>query len=306
MGMQTSPTPSIRRCGTLVAQSTGEDTDLPSQGFSMLVTRLGGIFVFAIERFKMMNKIIKIIAIVLFALVAANVLFGIVLHTNVFGAVPALTPSFIAFAFVVLFIFSDDPRKKANSDGENDGREDEIVASILENDGFFSKEEFKAHAVTVLGAVHKSISARDITHAEQYINTSYSRTLASAIALHKKKHKTVHYDNTSVCGVRIVDYYISKNTEFLTVIIDERLNEYTTDDATGNIISGSESEEVKKSYKLTFTKNCDSDATNDTTHCPNCGAYIGQSGGDKCEYCYSRLHTTKNDRLLSSYGLAGK
>lgn len=254
----------------------------------------------------MMNRIIKVIAFVLFALVAANVFFGIALRTNVFGAVPALTPSFIAFAFIVLFIFSDDSRKKADSDVEDDGREDEIVASVLENDGFFSKEEFKAYAVAVLGAVHKSISERNIAYATQYISTSYSHTLASVIALHKKKRKTVHYDNASVCGVRITDYHILKNTEYLTVIIDEQLNEYTTEDVTGNVISGSKSEKVKKLYKLTFAKKCDSDTANDTTHCPSCGAYIGEGKGDKCEYCDSRLHAAKSDRLLSSYGLAGR
>lgn len=255
---------------------------------------------------KMINRIIKIIATVLFVLIAVNVLYGIVFHSSFIGTVPAVAPVFAAFAFVVLFFFSRDSREEKGGDGEDSGDEDGIVASVLENDGLFSKEEFKAYAVTVLCAVHKSISERDIAHATQYINASYSRTLASAVALHKKKHKTVHYDNASVCGVRLADYYIYKSTEYLTVIVDERLNEYTTDDVTGNIVSGSKLEEVKKSYKLIFAKNCDPNAANDTTHCPNCGAYIGEYGGDKCEYCDSRLHNAKNDRLLSSYGLAGK
>ena len=84
---------------------------------------------------------------------------------------------------------------------------------------------------------------------------------------------------------------------------DCRITDYTTDDRTGNIVSGSNTRELFMVYDWKMMRQKDKKTLNQPSvtqiSCPNCGAPLDINHSGKCPYCGTVVTVKDHDWALS-------
>jgi len=115
--------------------------------------------------------------------------------------------------------------------------------------------------------------------------------------------QTNHVDRIAVLETRIVRYAVEGDNDVLVVRLSTRITDYTTDDRTGAIVSGSTSRELFMVYdwKLTRQKDKKTLVQPSVTQisCPNCGAPLDINHTGKCPYCGTVVTLSDHDWALS-------
>ena len=115
--------------------------------------------------------------------------------------------------------------------------------------------------------------------------------------------QTNHVERIAVLETRIVRYAVEGDNDVLVVRVSTRITDYTTDDRTGAVISGSQTRELFMVYdwKLTRQKDKKTLAQPSVTQisCPNCGAPLNINHTGKCPYCGTVITLSDHDWALS-------
>ena len=116
--------------------------------------------------------------------------------------------------------------------------------------------------------------------------------------------QTNHVERIAVLETRIVRYAVEGDNDVLVVRVSTRITDYTTDDRTGAVISGSTTRELFMVYdwKLTRQKDKKTLAQPSVTQisCPNCGAPLDINHTGKCPYCGTVVTLSDHDWALSA------
>ena len=120
----------------------------------------------------------------------------------------------------------------------------------------------------------------------------------------KRNGQTNYVERIAVLGTRIVGYHADKVNDNLVIELRTRITDYTVNDETGAVISGSKTAEKFMTYEWTLIRSVDK-ATGDKEdmsdpHCPNCGAPIAINHSAKCEYCGQVLTVDDYDWTISA------
>lgn len=120
----------------------------------------------------------------------------------------------------------------------------------------------------------------------------------------KRNGQTNYVERIAVLGTRIVGYYADKVNDNLVIELRTRITDYTVNDATGAVVSGSKTAEKFMTYEWTLVRSLEK-ATGDKEdmsdpHCPNCGAPIAINHSAKCEYCGQVLTADDYDWTISA------
>ncbi len=115
--------------------------------------------------------------------------------------------------------------------------------------------------------------------------------------------QTNHVERIAVLETRIVRYAVEGDNDVLVVRLSTRITDYTTDDRTGSIVSGSTTRELFMVYdwKLTRQKDKKTLVQPSVTQisCPNCGAPLDINHTGKCPYCGTVVTLSDHDWALS-------
>ena len=119
----------------------------------------------------------------------------------------------------------------------------------------------------------------------------------------KRNGQTNYVERISVLGARIVGYYQDKVNDNLVVELRTRIVDYTVNDATGAVVSGSKTAEKFMTYEWTLIRSIEqaTKEKDDVTglHCPNCGAPLNVNHSAKCEYCGQVITVDEYDWVIS-------
>lgn len=120
----------------------------------------------------------------------------------------------------------------------------------------------------------------------------------------RRNHRTNYVERIAVLGCRIVGYYQDKNNDNLMVEVRTRIVDYTVDDETGKVVSGSKTAEKFMTYEWTLIRSKDrvtpdKDAVHEI-HCPNCGAPLSINHSVQCEYCGQVVTVNDYDWVISA------
>ena len=91
--------------------------------------------------------------------------------------------------------------------------------------------------------------------------------------------------------------------------LTSRICDYTTDDTTGEVVSGDKHRELFMTYEWTMVRAQSAKTKSEAgaKACPNCGAPLDNNASTKCPYCGSIIKGTDYDWTLASIrGLSQK
>ncbi len=130
--------------------------------------------------------------------------------------------------------------------------------------------------------------------------SQFERQLNALIA----RGQTNFVDRIAVLGCRIVGYAQDNVNDSLIVELRTRIVDYTVEDATGTLVSGSKTAEKFMTYEWTLIRSKDR-VTPDKeamkeVHCPNCGAAIAINHSGQCEYCGQVITLNDYDWVISA------
>lgn len=115
--------------------------------------------------------------------------------------------------------------------------------------------------------------------------------------------QTNHVERIAVLDSRIVRYAVEGDNDVLVVRLSTRICDYTTDDRTGQVVSGSQTRELFMTYdwKLMRQKDQVTPEQEGMTHinCSNCGAPLEINHSGQCPYCGTVITLKDHDWALS-------
>ena len=141
-----------------------------------------------------------------------------------------------------------------------------------------------------------------LNYSGMLFNKGNTRTPFSTMIANRAK-QTNHVDRIAVLETRIVRYAVEADNDVLVVRLSSRITDYTTDDRTGNIVSGSTSRELFMVYDWKLIRQKDKKTLNQPSvtqiSCPNCGAPLDINHTGKCPYCGTIVTLSDHDWALS-------
>lgn len=128
---------------------------------------------------------------------------------------------------------------------------------------------------------------------------------------YRRNKQTNRIERISVLGVDLVGWKQESGNDVMIARLRTRIVDYVVDDATGNIVRGSNTAEKFMTYEWNLIRTSGrttggNEGTN-ASSCPNCGAPLDLNKSAKCEYCGSVIESDSFDWVLSGIkGLSQK
>ena len=113
--------------------------------------------------------------------------------------------------------------------------------------------------------------------------------------------QTNHIERIAVLSVELEGFTQSETEDKIYAEIKTRIIDYTLDDKTGNVVSGSKTAEKFMTYEWELTRPTGKKTAHGkgtkAVNCPNCGAPVEINKTARCPYCGSII-TTENDEFV--------
>jgi len=134
----------------------------------------------------------------------------------------------------------------------------EDLDMVRRYDPGFDPEQFKEFAQDVFFKVQAAWTRRDISVMQQYLGPQLLGEYEQHFADLKAKGQENRLENIAVRKVDIVDVGEMDGEPFVIIQFKANLLDYTVDEATGNVLEGSNSEPVKFQERWAFSKSAGS------------------------------------------------
>ncbi|MBQ1501186.1 MAG: TIM44-like domain-containing protein [Firmicutes bacterium] len=183
------------------------------------------------------------------------------------------------------------------------------MAEYSELDPNFDEASFKEKLSNLYVQMQNCWTAKDIEPLRPYFTDGFFTQMERQLDQLKKAGRTNHVDRISVMGVTLRGFTSDEKEDRIVAILNTRIVDYTVDDATGNLISGSQTAEKFMTYEWTLSRESGQTTEEHTEaekiYCPGCGAPLDINASARCPYCGSVIVQREKDWALCSIrGLA--
>lgn len=125
---------------------------------------------------------------------------------------------------------------------------------IRQTDPAFDENGFNDMAMDVFFRIQGAWMNRDLSPVSGLLTDEVRGIFHQDLDRLLRERRTNRLENVAVRRVEIRDAWQEAGQEYITVLIYANLLDYTTDDASGEVVSGSRSEPVKFEEYWTFTR----------------------------------------------------
>ena len=166
----------------------------------------------------------------------------------------------------------------------------------------FSEEEMKEKLANLYVQMQNCCTAKNISSLRPYLTDTLYAQYDRQMDTLKKQGRTNYVDRIAVMEVNLVGFKQSSADDVIVARLKTRIVDYTVDDNTGKLISGSNTREKFMDYEWTLSRKRGAVSGNEekTINCPNCGAPVNINKTAECEYCGSILTVDNYDWVLTS------
>lgn len=183
------------------------------------------------------------------------------------------------------------------------------VSTLLDEDPNFSEAKIKEKVANLYVQMQNSWQDKDFepmrAHMTDALYSQFARQLDDIAAA----SCTNYVERIAVLDVNITGWMRDDVNDSLVAIINTRIVDYTVNDKTGKLVSGSRTAEKFMCYEWTLvrSKGMQTPAPSgngsegiSTIHCPSCGAPVEINQSAKCPYCDSIISAKDYDWVISS------
>ncbi len=210
----------------------------------------------------------------------------------------------------VILIVSANSKKKGK--GENGGAPVNLaepkpadLSALILRDPNFSEAEFLENAGNLYLQMQNAWQQKDWEPMRMHLSDALYNQMGRQLDMLKKNGQTNCMERIAVLSKIITNYAHDDKNDVLTCYLQVRLVDYTVDDATQNVVSGSKTAEKFLAYEWMFTRTAgmQTDKQSSATvqyNCKSCGAPISVNHSAKCEYCGAVLTASEHDWVLTN------
>ena len=128
------------------------------------------------------------------------------------------------------------------------------IAHIRQMDSYFDENRFNDSVMDMFFKIQGAWMNRDLTPVAAIMTDEMRRIFQGDIDRMLQEKRVNRLENIAVRSVEIVEAWQETGQDFLTVLVYANLLDYTTDDATGQVVAGSKIDPVKFEEYWTFTR----------------------------------------------------
>jgi predicted lipid-binding transport protein (Tim44 family) len=132
--------------------------------------------------------------------------------------------------------------------------DDEGISHIRQMDPYFDEARFKDMAMDSFFKIQGAWMNRNLSPASNLLTDEIRGIFQKDIDILLREKKVNRLENIAVRNVEIVETWQESGQDFITVLFQANLLDYTTDDSTGKVVAGSKEEPVKFEEYWTFTR----------------------------------------------------
>ena len=170
----------------------------------------------------------------------------------------------------------------------------------------FDEEAFKQKLADLWLRMQAAWEAKDIEPVRPDLSAVYFAQAQNQLDAHIRDKNTNHVGDPAVLSVTLRGFRQDGGTDVIVAELKARFVDYTTDDATGELISGDRDAVKNMRYIWELTRPVTQRAAGDgksagltTVTCPNCGAEVRINESAKCEACGSLISVDAHDFVLN-------
>ncbi|NVN91602.1 MAG: Tim44 domain-containing protein [Desulfuromonadales bacterium] len=134
------------------------------------------------------------------------------------------------------------------------GGVDAGLSHIRQMDGSFDENRFNDTAMDVFFKIQGAWMNRDLTPVSGLLTDEMKRIFQEDLDKLKRDKQINRLENIAVRNVEIEEAWQESGQDFITTLIYANLLDYTTDDTSGAVVSGSKTDPVKFEEYWTFTR----------------------------------------------------
>jgi len=131
---------------------------------------------------------------------------------------------------------------------------DRGLAHIRQMDAGFDENRFTDQVMDIFFKIQGAWMNRDLAPVSALLTDDMRRTFQTDLDRLLSEKKVNRLENIAVRTVEISEAWQEQGQDYITALIYANLLDYTTDDATGQVVSGSKTDPVKFVEFLTFTR----------------------------------------------------
>jgi hypothetical protein len=173
------------------------------------------------------------------------------------------------------------------------------MQDYLALDPQFSEAAFREKLANMYIQFQNAWQAKDLTPLRPYLTDAFFNKCDRQLDAYRQNRQTNRVDRPSVLGVDLIGWKQEAGVDVMVARLRTRIVDYVVDDATGNVVRGSNTAEKFMEYEwdLVRTSGQITGTGTGTTvqSCPHCGAPIDVNHTAVCAYCGSVLTTDTFD-----------
>ena len=173
------------------------------------------------------------------------------------------------------------------------------MSSFTEIDPAFDSGAFTEKLSNLYVQMQNGWTDKDISSLRPYFTDAYFTQMDRQLNSYRNQHKTNYVEKIAVLGVELRGWKQEGGLDHIIVNMRTRIVDYTLDDNTGKLLSGSRTAEKFMVYEWDLCRTSGKQTgTGDgmtRTVCPSCGAPVDINVSARCEYCGTVLTSSTFD-----------
>lgn len=188
------------------------------------------------------------------------------------------------------------------------------VSTIRDSDPNFSEAAMKEKISNLYVRLQNAWQAKEFEDMRPYMADALYSQFKLQLDELVRSDCTNYVERIAVLDVALTGWRSDEVNDALVAVVNTRIVDYTTNDKTGKLVSGSKTIEKFMTYEWTLTRSkgmttpvYSGEGREDTAtiHCPSCGAPVEINQSAKCPYCESVISAGAYDWVISAIkGLA--
>lgn len=173
------------------------------------------------------------------------------------------------------------------------------IASYTEVDPDFDVQALSEKLANLYVQMQQAWTAKDIESVRPFFTDAFFAQMQNQLNQLIREHRTNYVESIAVLSVEPKTWYQEKEFDHIEVRLTARITDYTLDDDTKQLVSGSRDAEKFMVYQWDLSRKTgvrtEKIPKMRTVNCPNCGAPVSINATAKCPYCGSVITVRQED-----------